>query len=306
MTFRSITLTFLAAGVALAGSASAEDKAPLRALLITGGGYHDYVTQKKIVTEGVSARANVDWEFVLENPKKGEYPKIYQQKDWIKGFDVVVHNECYAKYSEDEGINSVVKAHVENGVGAVMIHCAMHTFRDGKTKEWDKLVGVESRRHGAKFPIVVKNVGAKHPVMLGTPATWTTPKGELYHTTILPSATALAVGFKDGQQDETKQACIWVNEYGKARTFATTLGHHNETMLQEGYLDLLTRGLLWSCGKLDANGKPAAGYGKTARLERDVKFRVLLANGRTERFGTGRELIRSGLTLDFVPCCGNE
>jgi hypothetical protein len=27
------------------------------------------------------------------------------------------------------------------------------------------------------------------------------------------------------------------------------------------YLDLVTRGLLWACGKLDENGKPTEGYG---------------------------------------------
>jgi len=28
------------------------------------------------------------------------------------------------------------------------------------------------------------------------------------------------------------------------------------------YLDLVTRGLLWVCDKLDADGKPKPGYGK--------------------------------------------
>jgi len=28
------------------------------------------------------------------------------------------------------------------------------------------------------------------------------------------------------------------------------------------YLDLVTRGLLWACGKLGEDGKPLAGYGK--------------------------------------------
>ena len=56
--------------------------------------------------------------------------------------------------------------------------------------------------------------------------------------------------------------CIWVNTYGKARVFGTTLGHANKTVSTDTYLDLVTRGLLWACGKLDDDGKPAAGYGK--------------------------------------------
>ncbi|MCA9246061.1 MAG: DUF1080 domain-containing protein, partial [Planctomycetales bacterium] len=54
--------------------------------------------------------------------------------------------------------------------------------------------------------------------------------------------------------------CIWTNQYGKARVFATTLGHHNETMQQPIYLDMIARGLLWSVGKLTEDGKPYPGY----------------------------------------------
>jgi type 1 glutamine amidotransferase len=53
---------------------------------------------------------------------------------------------------------------------------------------------------------------------------------------------------------------IWVNTYGDARVFGTTMGHANSTMEDPIYLDLVTRGLLWACGKLDDNGKPVAGY----------------------------------------------
>ena len=41
----------------------------------------------------------------------------------------------------------------------------------------------------------------------------------------------------------------------------TTIGHHNETMLEPTYLDLVTRGLLWAAGKLGEDGKPLPGYG---------------------------------------------
>jgi type 1 glutamine amidotransferase len=40
--------------------------------------------------------------------------------------------------------------------------------------------------------------------------------------------------------------------------FATTLGHNTQTVDDPRYLDLVTRGLLWSVGKLDeAHLKPA-------------------------------------------------
>jgi len=47
----------------------------------------------------------------------------------------------------------------------------------------------------------------------------------------------------------------------KTRVFATTVGHNNATVSDARYLDMVTRGLLWSVNKLTADGKPKAGYG---------------------------------------------
>lgn len=233
--------------------------APLNALLITGGGYHDYARQQHILSKGVSARANVKWTLALENPKGG-LPKIYDNPDWAKEYDVIVHNECHAKFKDPAVIEKIVKAHLDSAVGVVMIHCAMHTFRDTSTKEWDKLVGVESRRHGRHFPIKIENINPAHPVMKGFPETWTTPKGELYHTRALKETTVLGLGSSGKNPKEKKQVCIWTSTYGKTRTFGTTIGHYNVTMEHKNYLDLLTRGLLWSCNKLGDDGKPMKGY----------------------------------------------
>lgn len=301
----TLALTALTCLITIQSFTHAADVKPLRALLITGGGYHDYQTQKKILTEGISARANVEWTVVLENPKPGDFPQVFAKKDWIKGYDVIVHNQCFAKYSDDAGVDKIVKEHLDAGVGVVMIHCAMHAFRDSKTKEWDKLVGVESRRHGAKFPIVVKNLGPDHPITGKLAGTWTTPQGELYHTSILPSATKLGVGFKDGEENKSTQVCIWTNQYEKCRVFGTTLGHHNETMQEKGYLDLVSNGVLWACGKLDDSGKARPGYAAVSSRPAKVRFKVFLANGQERDFANPEQLARSGLVIATVPCCGN-
>ena len=103
--------------------------APLKALLITGGGYHDYAKQQHILSKGISARANVEWTIKLENPKSG-IPEVYSDPAWAEKYDVIVHNECHAKFKDPVVIEKIVKAHLDKGVGVVMIHCAMHTFRD--------------------------------------------------------------------------------------------------------------------------------------------------------------------------------
>src|SRR6266704_3232748 len=60
-------------GPSLTTSAGAE---PLKALLITGGCCHDYEAQKKILSEGISARANVTWTIVHEGDADSKTTKF--------------------------------------------------------------------------------------------------------------------------------------------------------------------------------------------------------------------------------------
>ena len=234
---------------------------PLRALLIAGGCCHDYEAQKKIITEGISARANVVWTVVHEGNDRDHKVSIYGNPDWAKGYDVVVHNECFGKVAEVPFIEQIVRPHT-NGVGAVMLHCSAHSYRETETDEWRKLLGVSSYRHQKKGAFNVVNVNPGHPVMKGFPATFYDPEDELYEIKkAWPNCVALGEGITPENANE-KHVTIWVNTYGKGRVFGTTLGHHNGTMKTEPYLDLITRGLLWTCGKLDKDGKPMPGFGK--------------------------------------------
>jgi putative membrane-bound dehydrogenase-like protein len=81
-------------------------------------------------------------------------------------------------------------------------------------------------------------------------AAWANPAGELYWIEKLwPKAHALATA--KNREQGNQEVCVWTNQYGKGRVFGTTLGHHNETVSAPQYLDLITRGLLWSCDKLN-------------------------------------------------------
>ena len=85
---------------------------------------------------------------------------------------------------------------------------------------------------------------------------WTTIKEELYNCVQLLGGHPLAKGkqaLKDGKDWEN--TVVWTNAYGekKTRVWSTTLGHNNETVADARYLDMVTRGLLWSCDKLNAD-----------------------------------------------------
>jgi type 1 glutamine amidotransferase len=57
-----------------------------------------------------------------------------------------------------------------------------------------------------------------------------------------------------------RKGLSWTYQFGRGRVFATTLGHDMNTASAPEYLQLVANGLLWACGKLEPDGKPAAGY----------------------------------------------
>ena len=98
---------------------------------------------------------------------------------------------------------------------------------------------------------------------------WKTINEELYNNSagkLLDTANPLARGKqiikgKDGKETTAESIVAWTNTYNsKTRVFGTTLGHNNDTVADDRYLDLVTHGLLWATGHLTDEGKPAAGY----------------------------------------------
>jgi type 1 glutamine amidotransferase len=238
----------------------ADDDKPIRALLVIGGCCHDYAAQQKIITEGVSARANVEWTIAYDPDRStGHKNPVYDNADWSNGFDVVVHDECSSDVKDLEVIDRILKPHKE-GLPGVVIHCGMHCYRSEgfpKSTPWFDFTGLITTGHGAQLPIAVTFVDKQHPITQGL-EDWTTIHEELYNNfagKLQDTAHALA----RGKQAKDDNVVAWTNTYnGKTRVFATTLGHNDETVADAHYLDLLTRGLLWSVDKSDEKHlKPA-------------------------------------------------
>ncbi len=243
--------------------AAAENAPPkLKGLLIAGGCCHDYPRQNLIITEGVGQRISIAWDIVHEGDANGRDHKvsIYGQPKWSEGYDVVVHNECFGAIEDVAFVESLVQEHKRSGVPAVFVHCSMHSYRAAQTDEWRKLIGVTSRRHErVKRSLDVRKLAADHPIMAGFPSTWKTPNGELYIIeNVWPNCTPLAAAHSP--ETSSDQPCIWINTYDNVRVFGTTLGHHNETMMADEWLDTVSRGILWTVNQLGDDGTPLAGF----------------------------------------------
>ncbi len=265
MNITSLALTALLLATYSPSSSAEEVTRPkLKGLLITGGCCHDYENQKLIITKGISQRASIAWDIVHEGgTARAHQVSVYKKTDWAKGYDVIVHNECFGGVKDDDFVRGITAAH-HAGVAAVFIHCSLHSYRTAPiaAESWRELIGVTSRSHEKHRAVLVKNLNAEHPVMQGFPKEWKSPNGELYKIEkVWPNCTPLAQAYgKDTKKDHT---IIWTNKFGNARVFGTSLGHHNSTMNNEIWLGLVSRGLLWSCGKLNQDGTPMKGFGGT-------------------------------------------
>jgi Trehalose utilisation len=276
-TTTSLVTAALTVFIVGAQASPAPDVKPLKVLLLAGGCCHDYAKQKDILKEGIEERANakVDIVYVADSSTRPKLP-IYGHPDYAKGYDVVIHDECAADVSDPATVEGVLKPHRE-GIPGVNLHCAMHCYRIGNPNEpvtpgtphgfWFEYLGLQSSGHGAQLPIAIHFQGNKHPIIKGL-SDWTTVNEEHYNNVhIFPTATPLARGTqtvrsRTGAPKENDYVVAWINDYKGTRVFSTTIGHNNATVADPRYLDLVTRGLLWACGKLDENGKPLPGYGK--------------------------------------------
>lgn len=220
--------------VALASvAAAAPAPKPLKVLLVSGGCCHDYVQQKDILKKGLEARANVVVDH-LHTPDKSTRPPLACLTDpnYAKGYDLVIHDECAAGVNETEMVNNVLKPHVD-GTPAIVLHCAMHSYRVVKEYTqaqapgsagalWFDFLGVQSSRHGPQEPIAVKFKAGASPITAGF-SDWTTGKEELYNNvqpvSVYSRHRSLATGrqtvkAKDGSTQDNESVVVWTNEFG--------------------------------------------------------------------------------------------
>ena len=102
----------------------------------------------------IEARAHVivDIDFVKDGSTKAQFAR-YRSTDWSKGYDVIIHDECTADVIDKDYVTTVLAPHMD-GLPAVNLHCAMHSYRV-KSDDWFRFCGIQSSSHGPQEPIEV-------------------------------------------------------------------------------------------------------------------------------------------------------
>lgn len=230
------------------GRAAEPDGPRIKALIVSGGCCHDYPGQARVLMDTISKALPVDWMVAVQGGRgtRGHQP-VFESAEWAKEYDVVIHNQCFADVTDEPLIRRIAGAH-RGGPPALVIHCAMHTFRAAAIDEWREFLGVTSHRHTKAFPIPVRIAAKEHSIMRGFREDWVTPVDELYIVDkFWPGATALATAVSP--EDQREYPLAWVHEYGGTRVFGTTLGHGNATFEDPTFQDLLTRGFRWAVNR---------------------------------------------------------
>ena len=224
---------------------------PLKVLLLTGGGYHDYQKLIPHLTTALKGRVNATFEV------RWDLESLHDPK-FADGFDAVFYDVCFDEAPDDVLDHALATS--KAGKPTVLVHCAVHAFRKSpKIREWETCCGMRSKVHDRYEPFDVKKLDDASPITRVFPAQFHTDGDELYQTIAIDPDSHRLLEAKS-PVDGRVHTVGWTYQFGKGRVFATTLGHDMKTAGTPEYLQLLANGLLWSCDKLQADGTPARGY----------------------------------------------
>ncbi len=273
----------LALALAFALPSGAQDPKPIKVLIVSGGGYHNYPVQRQLLEEGLKSRIHAEVTQVFYDPKPGDKATrpalpIYGNPRYADGYDVVLHNQCAADEDNPAVIDTVLAPH-RAGTPGVNLHCAMHSYRFGDWRQpvqagaanarWYEYTGIQSTGHGPQSPIRLAAAGTGHPIAAGF-VPYVTPNEELYNNLTAFGVTPVLTGVQPQAQNPAERGIAfnvaWTHLYGpnKAKVFSMTLAHNEGSMADPRYLDLVARGVLWATGHLGENGAVEPGYARKA------------------------------------------
>ena len=215
---------------------------PVKALLLSGGGYHDYARQVPLLVSNINHQVQVNFEvaYNLDHLTNTLFAKNY---------DIVIYDVCVDEV--DSTVLENILRTIQEGKPAVMIHCAVHSFqKSARIRDWQNCVGMRSRVHDPFQPFQTEKVDPGSIILQGFPDHWQTSGDELYQTIEMTPDSHPLLKVKSPQDGRGHIVC-WTHTYGKGRVFGTTLGHDLHTSQSPDYVLLLSRGLLWACGRLD-------------------------------------------------------
>jgi hypothetical protein len=241
------------------------------------GRWHKYTPQLAIFKE-IGEKAG--WDVTVWTGEHHAQVEKLQTKDYAKGYDAVVYNFCFASEQDLEAAANLMDQTRVNGVPALLIHCAMHSWWDtykngvpkaigpdylGKAKAkpdlvkawkekhgdkpfpaWGDFTGVASERHGPKQPIKMNVVAKDHPITKRFPDGFTTGNTELYNNVYVIDGVVPLI---KGVQGNDEAIVVWTCPQGKSEIMGLSTGHDVDDWNAEPFQNLIIDGVNHMAGK---------------------------------------------------------
>lgn len=131
---------------------------------------------------------------------------------------------------------------IENGGGLAALHCASAAF--GNSEKYTSLIGGRFASHGTGV-FRTRIIDAQHPAMRGFAGF------ESFDETYMHSKIANDIEVLTARVDGARaEPWTWARAQGRGRVFYTASGHDERTWREQGFVDLVARGVLWAGGEM--------------------------------------------------------
>ncbi|WP_126246320.1 ThuA domain-containing protein [Chitinophaga rhizosphaerae] len=218
----------------LAALPLAAQKAPLRVLIVGGGGSHDFDRWYKQEDAATLERNGLAKVTYTSDP--AAITGLLPETDVL----LLANNQPI----NDPATRAAIFAHAAAGKGLVLAHAAIWY----NWKDWPeynaRLVGGGSRSHEKYGPFTVALKG-KHPVTRKVPKSFTLDD-ELYHFNADPAAAQITVLAQSTNDKGVTHPAVFVVEHPDARIVGLALGHDAKSHELAAYQSLLRNAVKWA------------------------------------------------------------
>ena len=242
-----------APGLAPGDGPSRGPAGPLRVLVLSGGGFHDFDANLRELIAGLPVPPDTHWSFLpLGDGGSDGVSKALRLRQ-LEALELPGEHDVILAYTQGElGLSPTAKdkllAFVRGGGGFVGLHCAADSHPG-----WDEYTTMLGGRFDSHPPfgdvsVQLTSDAHDHPVTAGLPDRWTL-RDEFYHLKDLElgDATLLMTGISP--QGGERRPVTWAKPYGHGRVVYTILGHGPDTMSDARYRQLVAQALLWAAGR---------------------------------------------------------
>lgn len=247
---RLCALAILCGAVAAVQAQEGQEGAgrPLRVLMITGGGHHDFDKNSAALLAGLEKRmrlAVTRLQLVDAQPAAGQRPGALLDDKLAERFDAVLaYHQGEILGLKREELDNLL-SYVRRGGAWVGIHSAADSFK--WCRDYVAMVGGRFASHPPFAPLKARVLLGDHPVLDGI-ADFEHPD-EFYYLDDCSLGDKHVVLVGEGPTDGRLRPLAWTKSYGEGRVFYTALGHGLQAHNNPAFHALIGNALRWASAK---------------------------------------------------------